>query len=180
VQSSHATYEQLQAESAESRRTYQKFYDNLALFSGGTIALSVTYVGYLRGLPHPVAHYAFLISSWISLLICLVSSLFYTYFNTHYLSYARFREYAEKRREQREVEAAELDDLNVVNIQSRAELEAFRKQLQDAASRSGKAEQHHQEREKLYESIFRWDGLVARLSFILGLVLLLAFAITNR
>jgi hypothetical protein len=31
-------------ESEENRRAYERFYNNLALFSGGTVALSVTYL----------------------------------------------------------------------------------------------------------------------------------------
>jgi len=40
----------------EHRLLYQRFYNSLALFSGGTIALSVTYLGYLKALPHPIVH----------------------------------------------------------------------------------------------------------------------------
>ena len=37
-------------EGAEDRRAFEKFYNTLALFSGGTIALSVTFLGYLKTL----------------------------------------------------------------------------------------------------------------------------------
>jgi hypothetical protein len=35
-------------ESIRIRETSDKFYGSLALFSGGTIALSITYLGYLK------------------------------------------------------------------------------------------------------------------------------------
>jgi hypothetical protein len=42
--------ENLFKEGQEDRRAFEKFYNNLALFSGGTIALSITYLGYLKTL----------------------------------------------------------------------------------------------------------------------------------
>ena len=35
-----SVYEQMMREEEENRRAYERFYNNLALFSGGTIALS--------------------------------------------------------------------------------------------------------------------------------------------
>src|SRR6266852_4770080 len=40
-----AIEENLFKEGQEDRRAFEKFYNNLALFSGGTIALSITYLG---------------------------------------------------------------------------------------------------------------------------------------
>jgi hypothetical protein len=38
----HATYQAMSDDSRENIRAYERFYNNLALFSGGTMALSVT------------------------------------------------------------------------------------------------------------------------------------------
>ena len=62
-----ATEEKLEEESVESRKAYERFYNQLALFSGGTIALSVTFLGYLKALPRPVVSRSVLIASWGSL-----------------------------------------------------------------------------------------------------------------
>ena len=42
--------------SEETRNTNERFYNNLALFSSGTIALSITFMGYLKSQPKPLAH----------------------------------------------------------------------------------------------------------------------------
>jgi hypothetical protein len=40
-----------------NRQSYEKFYNQLALLSGGSIALSVTYLGYLKTVTnHPLIH----------------------------------------------------------------------------------------------------------------------------
>jgi hypothetical protein len=68
VEESRKIFEQ---ESGENRRAYERFYNNLALFSGGTIALSVTYLGYLKSLTKPPTLPSWLVGSWGCLLFCL-------------------------------------------------------------------------------------------------------------
>jgi len=51
-----------------NRAGNERFYNNLALFSSGTVALSVTYLGYLKTLSKPVQHSGWLMASWVSLL----------------------------------------------------------------------------------------------------------------
>jgi hypothetical protein len=53
-----------------TRNANNRFYNNLALFSGGTIALSVTYLGYLKTLSRPIQHMHWLMGSWIALIVC--------------------------------------------------------------------------------------------------------------
>src|ERR1041385_6127753 len=61
----------------ENRQSYEKFYNGLALFSGGTVALSVTFLGYLKSLPgHAILHPRVLAASWIVLFVCLITALF--------------------------------------------------------------------------------------------------------
>ncbi len=129
-----ATEEKLDEESGENRRFYERFYNNLALFSGGTIALSVTYLGYLKTLPKPVACPRILMASWTSLFVCLVTSLFFNFFNTHYMHYGRQREYMDNRRKQREVEATELKNLIVANVRTAAERDALEERLRSSKS----------------------------------------------
>jgi hypothetical protein len=77
-QATYATYEKLQEMSLENRRSWERFYNNLALFSGGTIALSITFLGYLKASSNAVSHKSCLVVSWVLLVVCAVSSLFYT------------------------------------------------------------------------------------------------------
>jgi hypothetical protein len=81
-------------EGATSRQTNERFYNNLALFSGGTIALSVTYLGYLKTVPKIIQHPRWLVASWTASILCVACSLFWTFIYGHYshlLSVARIR-----------------------------------------------------------------------------------------
>jgi hypothetical protein len=71
-------------EGQEDRRAYEKFYNNLALFSGGTIALSITYLGYLRTLSRQVVHLWLLRAGWVSLFLCMLFALTYVLVNLSY------------------------------------------------------------------------------------------------
>jgi hypothetical protein len=66
-------------EAATLQKSYETFYNNLALFSGGTIALSVTYLGYLKSNGAAVAHLAILIARWACLLATVALGLFYSF-----------------------------------------------------------------------------------------------------
>src|SRR5271170_7970128 len=79
----------------ENRSAYERFYNNLALFSSGTVALSVTYLGYLKTLSAPVIHKELLLACWLALFTCLICSLFFGFFLAHYGHFFRNREYCE-------------------------------------------------------------------------------------
>lgn len=165
-------------DSEEDRRAYERFYNNLALFSGGTIALSVTYLGYLKVHP-PIAHLKWLVASWVGLIVCLASSLFWTLFHTHYGHYFRDREYWEAMKKKYETDVNEIQHLDVVNLKTAAELEAFRGPRQKAASISGENAKSSERREKFYFHVWVWVGRLARVAFLVGMTLLLLFAVTN-
>jgi len=48
----------------ENQRSVENFYRNLAMLSGGTIALSVTYLGFLKTITNQPRHPSWLIVSW--------------------------------------------------------------------------------------------------------------------
>jgi hypothetical protein len=172
-------YQKIQEESAENRRTYERFYNNLALFSGATVALSITYLGYLKGLQKPVAHQGLLVESWAALLACLTLSTFYAFFNAHYMHYGRHREYLEALKDQRETEANELGNLNIVNLRSPGERFMVERRLRGAAEQRGKDIKWAHRRESVYSFVWIWSGRLARLAFVAGLGLLFAFAVGN-
>lgn len=166
-------------ESEENQRAYERFYNSLALFSGGTIALSITYLGYLKSVPKTVLHQQWLAGSWISLFICLACSLFYVFFLTHYGHFYRSREYCEAVKKRYETEINEVGNLNIVNLQTESEIEAYTAPRREAARTSEKNAKWNERREKIYEHAWIWTGRLARLAFFTGLGLLLAFAIKN-
>lgn len=170
------------AKGAETnRRANERFYNSLALFSGGTVALSVTYLGYLKTLSKPIQHPRWLMASWGSLMLCVACALFWTFVYGYYSHYARAREYAEAVKDKHEIEAKEITNLNrnVANLQTQAQLDAFRKPRLEAAAASAKNEIFLERREKFYANLWRWLGRFAHAGFLLGLGLLLAFAIGN-
>jgi 3'-phosphoadenosine 5'-phosphosulfate sulfotransferase (PAPS reductase)/FAD synthetase len=166
-------------DSEDNQRAYERFYNTLALFSGGTIALSVTYLGYLKSATKPVLHEGWLVGSWLSLLICLACSIFYGFFLAHYGHFFRNREYCEALKKKYETEMNEVTNLNVVNLQTESEIEGFMAPRREAARTSGENAKWNNRREKVYERAWIWSGRLARLEFLVGLVLLLAFAVKN-
>src|ERR1700737_2777018 len=85
-------------EGQEDRRAFEKFYNNLALFSGGTIALSITYLGYLKKLSKPSRHQRLLTTGLAALFVCLLFSLIYVLVNLYYGHHFREREWAEAKK----------------------------------------------------------------------------------
>src|SRR5258708_25237375 len=85
-------------EGEEDRRAFEKFYNNLALFSGGTVALSITFLGYLKTFGKPLHHQKLLTASWIALFLCLLFSLVYVLVTLYYSHHFREREWAEARK----------------------------------------------------------------------------------
>jgi len=168
-----------QQEWAENQRTIENFYRNLALLAGGTIALSITYLGFLKTITNRPLYSNLLIASWTLLFVCLVCATYYTFFATSYAHYARSREYAQRLKEQHETIAEEVPNVQVVDIRSKAELEEYIKELRDAAAKRGEDVSWHKRKEKMHEFFFRGCGLTARLTFVLGIALLLMFAIAN-
>src|SRR5712692_2615240 len=120
-----AVEENLFKEGQEDRRAFEKFYNNLALFSGGTVALSITYLGYLKTLSKPLRHQRLLTASWIALFACLLFSLIYVLCNLYYSHHFREREWAEARKKKFETEADEIQHIGVANVQTPQELAAF-------------------------------------------------------
>lgn len=121
-------------ESVENKRSTDNFYRNLALLSGGTIALSVTYLGFLKTVIDQPRHSGWLIGSWSLLFLCLICSTYYTFFYASYTHYARNREYVERLKEQRETLAEEVPNVRIADIQTKAELDGYIKELRDAAA----------------------------------------------
>jgi hypothetical protein len=166
-----AAREKLEEESLENRKAYESFYNRLALFSSGTIALSITYLGYLKGIPNKAVMYPrILIASWLVLLACLVASLFYSFFLTHYVYYSRVREYMQKLADEKQTNLDEMDNLPLANTPE--ELQVARERFAaDATTLKGKAS-FSLRRERVYLWLWTWNGRLARFAFPVGIGLL--------
>lgn len=171
-------------EASENQKSYKEFYNKLGLLSGGTIALSITYLGFLKTNPNPPLHLGWLIGGWLMLFLCIVTSTFYSLFNTSYTHYGRGREYAQRSMEKHETLAQEVQHVRVMDSQSkavmgRAELDNYIKELQDAASIVGKQVKWASRREKVYGFLFSACGKAASITFVAGIGFLLGFALGN-
>jgi hypothetical protein len=101
----------------ENREVYEKFHNNLALFSGGTIALSVTFLGYLKSLPsHVVLYPKVLVASWVALFVCLISALFNSFFYSHYSHFGGAADYMSSLVKSQKVTADAMNDLEFENL----------------------------------------------------------------
>jgi hypothetical protein len=163
----------------ENQRAYERFYNNLALFSGGTVALSVTYLGYLKTLSVPVVHKYWLVGSWTAFFISLICSLFWLFFHTHYSHYFRDRDYCNAVARRYETDISEFGHINAANLQTATECEDFVTPRQRAIAESKKNAEWNKRREQFYSHLWIWAGRMARCSFLVGFGLLLAFAIKN-
>lgn len=163
-----------------NRAANERFYNSLALFSSGTVALSVTYLGYLKNLSKPVQHPGWLMASWVSLMTCAACSLFWTFAYGYYAHYSLERQHAEALKEKHEIDAKEFGTLsrNAVNV-TPAQVDKFRNSRLEAAAWSEKNAKTTERLENRYMHLWRWLGRVAQIGFLLGLALLLAFAIKN-
>lgn len=175
-----AVRQKLEEEASENRRACERFYNSLALFSGGTIALSVTYLGHLESIPgKTLAYPKALIASWLVLLVCLITSLFYTFLNTLYMHFARLTEYIDKRIRQKETQVEELDNLRIVNLSDPPERQATKEMFAQQAREYGKDKEWAKTRADIYTALWIWSGRVARFAFPAGICLLVLFAIKN-
>ncbi len=180
AQNSRANVAKKRREEAEAnRQSYEKFYNQLALLSGGSIALSVTYLGYLKTVTNQPRQLKLLVASWAVMFLCLVCATFYSFFNTSYIHYARNREYAQRLKEEHETMADEVPNVRVIGVDTKEELDAYVKELRDTAEARKKDVTWNQRKEKLHEFMFRACAVTSRVSLVLGIALLLSFAILN-
>jgi len=163
----------------EDRRAFEKFYNNLALFSGGTIALSITYLGYLKTLGKAVRHQGLLTASWFSLFVCLLFSLIYVLVNLYYSHHFREHELAEAEKEKFETQADEVPNMGVSNVQTPQEVAAYQNPRREAARICAERAERHARKEKRYFYLWVWAGRIAQLAFVGGIGMLFWFAISN-
>ena len=172
--------------SEETRASNERFYNGLALYSGGTIALSVTFMGYLKTLSKPPEHPHWLITAWICLLVCAACSLFWTFVYGHYSYFFHEWQAADAHKDKLETDAEEFATMarGARSLQTQApvaqkDINDFQSNRREAAAiykqRAAKAKR----RETLYLRLWTWLGRVARICFLVGLGFLLAFAIEN-
>ena len=179
-------YDLQQKAGEEIRSANERSYNSLALFSSGTVALSVTFLGYLKSLPKPIQHPHWLMACWICLIVCLGSSLFWAFVYGHYTHYFHEWQTANAQKEQFETEANEYPTLarDCMSMQTKApvsnqEIEAFQANRRKAASILDAKAAAAKRIENRYRRCWRVLGWFAQATFVAGLVMLLLFATRN-
>jgi hypothetical protein len=169
-----------------NRSANERFYNSLALFSSGTLALSITFLGYLKSVPKMIQLPHLLMASWICLFICVLCSLFWSFVYGYYSHYFHSRQYAEALKKKHEVEAEAFPTLaqHAYDVESRApltikDIEGYTGPRLKAAKECGDNAKQAEDKERFYMRLWRWLGRVAQLGFLLGFGLLLAFAVRN-
>jgi len=167
-------------ESIRVRESSDKFYGSLALFSGGTIALSITYLGFLKSTPgRAILYPGVLIAAWIFLLVCAVASLFCPLLNAYYAHFARLRIYVNSLVEQKETLVEEMDRLYITNVTTPEEKQEQKKRFTEEAEARSKDRKWAKTRESISDVLWTAFGWTARLAFPIGLGLLMFFAAKN-
>jgi hypothetical protein len=166
-------------ESREDRESFEKFYNTLALFAGGTIALSINYLGYLKTLNKPVHDHRLLVASWIALFICLLFSLLFVFFHLHYSHHFREWELCEAFGKKNQAYAEEMPRMGLQNLSTPQEISDFQTPLQAAATASFKDAVKHERLYKRYRKLWRFSARIAQLGFVGGIGMLLWFAVSN-
>lgn len=175
-----AALQKYEDESIRVRETTDKFYGSLALFSGGTIALSITYLGYLKSTQgRAILYPRVLIAAWICLLVCAVTSIFCPLLNSYYAHFARLRIYVNSLVEQKETAIQEIDSLYFTNVSTPEEKQECKKRFTAEADTRRKDRKWAQTRETISSALWTGFGWAARLTFPIGLGLLMFFAAKN-
>ena len=163
----------------EFREGIEKLYSTLALFAGGTIALSVTYLGYLKSVSPMLCYHWLLHAAWITLFASLICSLLFIFFNMYYAHYARGHELAEARKKQFEVEREEIPLIGFSNLQDPTELGEFTKRRDELIGKMGTTITDEKKWEKFYLVLRRICQWVAWTGYVGGIGMLLWFAVSN-
>lgn len=166
---------------AATRLISEKFYYQAALLSGGTIVLSVTFLGYLDTSGRPVIWLPLLMSSWVLLLAAFLGSL---YRNHHWMRQTHFHAMSAALGHKKEVadqmvKVASVDASAFVNIRTPEELKEFRDWQADKIEKIKKNEPWYSARAKKAELLTQVCEWAAHLGLTVGLILLLVFAGAN-
>jgi len=157
----------------------QNFYYKLSLLCGGTISLSITFVGYLSSNQDGIFFIWVLFASWFFLFISMLGSLYRNHFHGNYLHFQMQKRFSESKAEQEEIaiETIERAPETVFNSYDGIEnLLNAAKQRQGVYKESAK---YNASKEKIYDFLWVNSMRLAHLGFILGMILTILFTGLN-
>ena len=172
-------HDKLQAEDERNRSSYEGLYAQLVVVSGGTVALSITYLGYLETAHVTISAPKLLVSSWVALLVCLLLSVFASFFYAFYRHYSRLSDYTNEASIKYHEEAVGLPLIPQLPPLTSDEVVAQQKDLRQLAESRRKDSDWVKRRADFYWFIWRWGGFAARTAIVVGITCLVGFAIFN-
>jgi hypothetical protein len=166
---------------AATRAITEKFYYQVALLSGGTTVLSVTFLGYLESSNEPIRLLPLLLTAWAFLFLGLLGAL---YRNHHWMRQTHFQavtEYLTSARESAEeiLRVATEDPSAFVNLRTPDELKEFQERQTNKIQKLRENEPWHTIRMNRATNLLQACEWVAHIGLTVGVVLLLIFAGTN-
>jgi len=167
---------------AEIRRTTEKFYYQVALLCGGSIVLSVTYLGYLEAGSDGLACGKWLlVAAWVLLSISLLCSLLRNKLYPDYLHYSAMKDYTKTYKEYSEemVNYLKAAPEDFANIGSKEDLDRFISIEKQNVATLARAQESHQKKKQRTERLWVACGRVALVGLVCGLAGLIVFAVSN-
>ena len=163
---------------AAARIISEKFYYQVALLCGGTIVLSVTFLGYLESSGKEIRLLPLLLSSWAVLLAALLGALYRNHQWMRQIHFQAVNAYLVASRESAEqtLQVTSADPSAFVNIRTHEELKDFQEREKNKAEKLRKNEKWHSVRAERAERLTLLCEWVAHSGLIVGLTLLLIFA----
>lgn len=171
---------------SEVVRERSRFFERLAILSGSSIALSLTFLGYVQSRPKVGLHHPRLIyTSWFFLLGCLFTALLRNLQHQDYFYYGGATSYLEKRADHVSFEKSLVEDKAQVFLtpegamMGEKERQQFAEELRTKAEHLGKEGQRSRRRARVAEITWRTCEYASEAFFFVGLLLLLIFALLN-
>lgn len=166
---------------AATRAITEKFYYQVALLSGGTAVLSVTFLGHLESLNEPIRLLPLLLTDWAFLLLGLLGAL---YRNHHWMRQTHFQAITEHLKSDREsaeeIRRVATEDLSAsMNLSTPDEPKEFQERQTNKIQKLRENEPWHTTRMKRATNLLQACEWAAHVGLIVGIVLLLIFAGAN-
>lgn len=165
--------------SKEVRLRLVNFWYNVAIFSGSSIVLSITFLGYLKSNPDNIIKQDWiLVVAWFLLLICLIAALYRNYKHTAYMHYYALTDYCEK---QKKVVGTQLNAIkaNPELIYNKLDLGQYIKTQSENLLTYEESVGINKSRKKSAQKYLKSLQFIGHFGFILGLIALVIFAVIN-
>jgi uncharacterized protein (DUF486 family) len=175
--------ERFDARQFEVIREAARYYERIALLNGGALVLSVTFLGYLSSRQVPrIAWIIVLHFAWGFLLLGLLAAIFRNRIHSGYTYYSAFCQMADRviGLNTAEIQLLESGNVQFVDAQLRAaSTNEIAKDLEKKRETWNRSRENAERKRKISERVFRVLEFGAEGCLVVGLILLIFFAVRN-